>query len=197
MHISCIWHPLDLTNADASPLCRFEPSIPEQREPLPPHFKSVSRIFNGNEGKLRHEYGIGKAESYFSYFLLTSACLSHGAQGRTSEGLGREGTLSYANFELGVMFCSRLQGRKDSDRVYCWKPAKCKCLYPFESSCERSSVELIHLPIPYCCHATSYQAEEEASFVEDPYFHEILDSNTGNMRLLPMASVSKTSTSRS
>jgi len=98
---------------------RFEPSIPQQSHPLTPHIKSVARLFEGDERALKLDYGIGKAESYFSYFLLTSACLSHGAQGIVKESVGcSDDTLSYSNFELGVMFCSRLQGYKETDRKF-------------------------------------------------------------------------------
>jgi Tyrosyl-DNA phosphodiesterase len=165
-----------------SQMVMYEPSVPEQRPPLIPHIKSVSRIFGGDEGKMRSDYGLDKAESYFSYFILTSACLSHGAQGRLMEGSDRKSMLEYANFELGVMFCSRLQGRK-SDRLYCWKPALCRC-----QRSESSPSALIHLPIPYCCHGTRFQQDGQSTeFAEDPYMHEIVDrSGTGNMRVLPL-----------
>ncbi|CAB9512602.1 expressed unknown protein [Seminavis robusta] len=172
-----------------SQMVMFEPSIPEQRDPQTPHIKSVCRLFGGHEGELRKEFGVGKAESYFSYFLLTSASLSHGAQGKITDSSDQQRIRSYANFELGVMFCSRLQGRNESDRLYCWKPAQCCCKY---RDPERNNA-LIHLPIPFCCHPSRYQANSDSpDFVEDPFFHETGDfgrrqgySSTGNMRLTP------------
>lgn len=165
---------------------RFEPSIPEQRAPLSPHIKSVARLFKGDDNALRREHGVGKAEEYFSWFMLTSACLSHGAQGNIPEQIGHvEGTLSYANFELGVLFCSRLQGIEDTDRIYCWKPTRCTCSHSGEAG---TRATMIHLPIPYCCHPNRYQIDcDEVDFIETPYFHEVEPGTEriGHMRLTP------------
>lgn len=169
---------------------RFEPSVPEQRQPLTPHIKSVARLFEGDERALKLDYGVGKAENYFPWYLLTSACLSHGAQGKAKEGEGcgdNADTLSYANFELGVMFCSRLQGnRNESNRLYCWKPARCTCSYP---TSDISGATLIHLPVPFSCHSTPFQLHsEETRFVETPYMHEIEPGTkvVGNMKDTPL-----------
>merc|ERR1711862_2492 len=58
-------------------------------------------------------------KEYISWFLLTSACLSKGAQGYvTPNRIFGSNSTSYKNFELGVLFCSRLCGDKKTDRLY-------------------------------------------------------------------------------
>lgn len=162
----------------------FEPSVPEQRpSTLTPHFKSVARLFEGSDYRIRKDYGVGKTEESFSWFLLTSACLSRGAQGdATLNKAPGSDAVSYSNFELGVLFCSRLQGRDETDRLYCWKPAHCSCSRP------SSGARLIHLPVPYCFRPARYQEhEDEAEFCETPYFHEIPagTGGVGHMRITP------------
>lgn len=171
-----------------SQMVMYEPSIPEQRDPLCPHIKSVARRFDGNIEDLRREFGVGKAEDYFSYFLLTSACLSHGAQGKVVDAPGVEAdTLSYSNFELGVLFCSRLTGNKESDRLYCWRP-ECSCAFhggaasSYTRGLETEKETLIHLPIPYVLRPRPYQLDrDETDFVETPFFHQVTEIS-GHMR---------------
>jgi hypothetical protein len=167
-----------------SQMVMFEPSVPNQHPlTLPPHFKSVARLCEGGDYRLRKDYGFKKCEEHFSWFLLTSACLSRGAQGE-AEAKPRPGSdaVSYSNFELGVLFCSRLQGRTKTDRLYCWKPAQC--------SCARSTggPSLIHLPVPFCFRPSRYQEDEDdAEFCETPHFHEIPPGtgSVGHMLLTP------------
>ena len=46
-----------------------------------PHFKSIARLFRNHSAM--HKREVPPADAYFSWFLMTSACLSHGAQGAT------------------------------------------------------------------------------------------------------------------
>jgi hypothetical protein len=168
-----------------SQMVMFEPSVPSQHPlTLPPHFKSVVRLCEGNDYRLRKDYGFKKCEENFSWFLLTSACLSRGAQGE-ADANRRPGSdaVSYSNFELGVLFCSRLQGRKKTDRLYCWKPAQCAC-----GRSTTGGPSLIHLPVPYCFRPSRYQEDEDdVEFCETPYFHEIPPGTgcIGHMKLTP------------
>ena len=137
-------------------------------------------MFEGDKTALRKNFNVQNAEEIFSWFLLTSACLSNGAQGKLID--ERRGTLSYSNFELGVLFCSRLQGIKATDQVYCWKPSVCYCSY---ESNTRARTRMVHLPVPYCCRATPYQLDtEEPDFAERPYFHEAIGEDVGKMNVM-------------
>jgi hypothetical protein len=169
-----------------SQMVMFEPSVPSQHPvTLQPHFKSVVRLCEGNDYRLRKDYGFKKCEENFSWFLLTSACLSRGAQGE-ADADRRPGSdaVSYSNFELGVLFCSRLQGRKKTDRLYCWKPTQCTC----GRSTNTGGPSLIHLPVPYCFRPSRYQEDEDdVELCETPYFHEIPPGTgcIGHMKLTP------------
>ena len=164
----------------------YESSVPAQRPILlTPHFKSVARLFDGkSDYRIRKELGVPKCEAYFSWFLLTSACLSRGAQGEVAAAATRPrvvqgGLHSYANFELGVLFTSR------KDRLYCWKPMSCCCN---AASTGSTTTRLIHIPSPYCFRPAPYVAhEDDEEFCETPYFHEILRDNAcaGNLLATP------------
>lgn len=164
-----------------SQMVMFEPSTPEQRSTLIPHIKGVARLFQGNTYRITKDYGFGKANEYFPWFLLTSACLSRGAQGEESTDHGQDtDEVTYFNFELGVLFCSRLEQNSRSDRLYCFNPAKC--------SCNITGPRLIHLPIPFCLRPAKYmEDDDELEFCETPYFHEIPPGTgfVGNMRITP------------
>jgi len=169
-----------------SQFAMFETSVPRQHPTVTiPHFKSVCRLFDGSDYRIRKDFYCGRAEEYYSWFLLTSACLSRGAQGEAVE-IAPE-TASFANFELGVLFTSRLKGDRSSDRVYCWKPSCCGCY--------GKQPRMIHLPIPFSLRPPRYQEEsEEAQFCEVPWFHEVTAGSAacGNMRLTPLgAAVAK------
>jgi Tyrosyl-DNA phosphodiesterase len=169
----------------------FEPSNPPQQPVvLSPHFKSVARLFHGSDYRIRRDYGASKCEEYFSWFLLTSACLSRGAQGEAlvETSASSEGTtVAYSNFELGVLLCSHLAGsrgssRSNMNRIYCWKPSQCSC------ASTSTTLRLIHLPIPYSVRPARYvEDEDEAILCETPYFHEIPPGTgcVGNMLLTP------------
>lgn len=166
-----------------SRMSTYEPSSPNQITPWrAPHFKSYLRLLESNREKLCQNYG--KAAENLSWFLLTSACLSRGAQGTPTRMRSLESDeTTYSNFELGVLFCSRLQGDRKSDRLYCSRPFECACGKLAKSQ------NLIHLPIPYSLRTKSYQPDQdEADFLFTPYFHEIPQGTgcVGQMKLTPL-----------
>ncbi|GKY96711.1 hypothetical protein MPSEU_000630600 [Mayamaea pseudoterrestris] len=178
-------------HAILSQMAMFEASYPPQRiKLLTPHIKSIARVFEGNEYTLRQSFNFIKSQELFSWFLLTSGSLSRGAQGRLeNEEIPTDDTLKYANFELGVLFTSRLQGNKKTDRVYCWKPHECTCRRGLGVAAARAkTTRLIHLPVPYNLRPRMFQASrDETEFCETPFFHEITTGTAtmGNMRLTP------------
>jgi hypothetical protein len=134
-------------------------------------------------------------EERFAWFLVTSANLSPGAQGRAVAGEERDyehDLFAYANFELGVLFASRLQG-KASDRLYV-TTGSCTSKgvginNPAVHSAVRGGVRKISLPVPYNVRPQSYQEEhEDADFMATPYFHEIPagSATMSNMLLTPL-----------
>jgi len=189
----------------------FEESFPKQRNTtLIPHFKSAARVYEGE--RFRESVSNGVA---FSWFLMTSACLSRGAQGDIvpeCDCLVGSDAVSYRNFEMGVLFCSRVQGKRRTDRVYSFNPNKsgCSCA---EAPLEKTNLargangrrtphpRLIHLPVPFDLHPGRYRAEpcygfddeedcddsDGVEFCETPYFHEVPcgTGSTGNMRITP------------
>jgi hypothetical protein len=138
-------------------------------------------------------------EEYFAWFMLTSACLSRGAQGEevnnsytVLEPSGKP-FMRYANFELGILFCSRLQGNHDTDRLYACSSTTSVVEntsrvshHPFSSSATR----IIPLPVPYLIRRPpAYQQDEdEADLIVTPYFHEIPEGTgaAGHMLLTPL-----------
>jgi len=170
-------------------------TVPRQRATiLIPHIKTIGRLFDGSDYRLRKDYGLDtKAEESFSWFMLTSACLSRGAQGDVpSSRAPGSSALAYNNFELGVLFSSRLQGSRQTDRLYCWKPQQCTC-QSTASDLERKGPRLIHLPAPFCFRPARYQEVEDelVDFCETPYFHEIPKGTAvgGNMHITPYGKV--------
>jgi Tyrosyl-DNA phosphodiesterase len=178
----------------------FEPSIPPQRPAvLTPHFKCVARLINNPDGIRNHIISVKKdanGEAYFSWFLLTSACLSRGAQGahiqRTSipDVRQEETAYSYTNFEMGVLFGSRVSSVGKSaceNRLYCWNPNPGSSNPPPNTT--REPPRLIHLPVPFrTVNPRRYVPDEEvALFCETPFFHEIVPGTgcEGNMQLTP------------
>jgi hypothetical protein len=175
-----------------SRMARYQPSHPPQRPTnLVPHFKSVTRVVANREYVQQKKGGVPPADDYLSWFLLTSACFSHGAQGKREDATKstsatttttKASTVAYANFELGVLFTSRsMQGR--GKRIYCFRPQDC--------SCQRgilSGSPLIHLPVPYSLRPQPYlEHEDDTLMQETPSFHEIEDGSrcVGNMLLTP------------
>ena len=162
----------------------------QQGAVLIPHIKTIARVFGGNDYRMRKDFGVGRAEETLSWLLLTSACLSRGAQGDVpSQRAPGSNALEYSNFELGVLFCSRLQGDQSTDRLYCWKPAQCSCSHlKHAAGTHRSNsigTRLIHLPVPFCWRPARYQEDEdETDFCETPYFHEIPKGTATDGRML-------------
>lgn len=139
-------------------------------------------------------------EERFAWFMLTSACLSRGAQGEAVTGNGQSygqqhssGLMKYANFELGILFCSRLQGNPSTDRLYV-----CNSSLPFSEKeynsgskpcCPLTTARTIPLPVPYLVRAPSYQKEEdEVDLAVTPFFNEISEGTgaIGHMLLTPL-----------
>eukprot|EP00984_Skeletonema_dohrnii_P001064 scaffold331_cov123-Skeletonema_dohrnii-CCMP3373.AAC.4 len=165
------------------------------------HIKSIYRLLNLNENQSSQSSGCTEAEERFSWFMLTSACLSKGAQGKATPRRGPEehDEMSYSNFELGVLFCSRLQ-EYDTDRLYVYDPQLkgCQCGSKDKNHKARlrnstpnnplflDSVRKVHLPVPFKIRATSYQTDEDYDFFSaTPYLHEVTDGTKGNMKLTP------------
>jgi hypothetical protein len=171
-------------------MAMYESSVPMQLPLLlGPHIKSCIRLFEGNEYQLRKEYGTEKAEEIIPYALLTSACLSRGAQGQPyPPGSFDTGDRTYFNFELGVLFTSRLTGDRESDRQYCYKPIGCSCDKD-KHRVKDQRVKMIHLPFPFCLRPQSFQPDpEEADMCATPFMHEIPKGTgfVGNMKLTPL-----------
>jgi hypothetical protein len=162
------------------------------------HFKSIYRLLDlkNNKDSQSNE----SKEEFFSWFMLTSACLSKGAQGKATLRRGPEerDEMSYSNFELGVLFVSRLQ-EYDSDRLYVYDPRRkcCRCESKDKNHKARlrsstpnnplflESVRKIHLPVPFKIRATSYQDDEDYDLMSaTPYFHEVTETQ-GNVKLTP------------
>jgi len=181
----------------------------------PPHFKSICRLLRLNkepaESPKKVDYKQSKQPSphskeYLSWFMLTSACLSKGAQGQPTPYRDPDSDcMSYSNFELGIMFCSRLVGDNCHDRLYVSDPNHlhgCQCgkgkRWYKARYCEKNSssnnsflesVKKVHLPIPYQLRPKPYQEDPESDFMSyTPYMHEIPDGTgcVGNMKLTPI-----------
>jgi hypothetical protein len=138
-----------------------------------------------NQSVLQTQRNVPKADVYFSWFLLTSACLSLGAQGCPVDNDDDDDVnradgkippkIGYRNFELGVLFAShlpkntKLNGRgnngrrqqrqqpEEQRRVYCFRPHQCAC----NGQSKSDAVSLIHLPVPYALPSKSYFEEDE------------------------------------
>lgn len=166
-------------------LTRFESADPPQRpSTLVPHFKSIARVVKDHS--IVRTVGFQEpAQDFLSWFLLTSACMSHGAQGRRVKdedpfSIHKE-TIQYANFELGVLFTSKLHPREK--RLYCFHPRRCSC-----RSLSDPQQKMIHLPIPYSLHPKPYLLHDDDLVMQDtPFFHEIDNGSrcVGNMLLTP------------
>ncbi|KAL7546022.1 hypothetical protein ACHAWF_009367 [Thalassiosira exigua] len=180
------------------------------------HLKGLCRLFNLNETAPAAS-GVTNAVSkrvkpqnsdsmeYLSWFMLTSACLSKGAQGRTTPYRDPESDcMSYSNFELGVLFCSRMVGDNLHDRLYVadrnhavgCRCAKGKRWYKphligngGDIASSLKDVKKIHLPIPYLLRPTPYQEDPDSDLMSHtPFMHEIPDGTgfVGNMKLTPL-----------
>ncbi|KAL7455003.1 hypothetical protein ACHAWC_006594 [Mediolabrus comicus] len=166
------------------------------------HIKSIYRVLDLQNNQNSKSSECTGEKELFSWFMLTSACLSKGAQGKATLRRGPEehDEMSYSNFELGVLFVSRLQ-EYDSDRLYVYDPSLkgCQCGSKDKNHKARlrsstpnnplflDSVRKVHLPVPFKTRAKSYQDDEDYDFFSStPYFHEVTDGTKGNMRLTPL-----------
>jgi hypothetical protein len=217
-----------------SRMALFEPSIQSHMTSYATaslHFKSYCRMLcltGENSRKQKNVFNsktcssqVGKSresnrKEYISWFMLSSACFSKGAQGQPTPYRPLESdSMSYANFELGVLFCSRLLGDRLNDRLYIFDSefsGGCQCgtgkrwykdLLRQNDNIDESkendfskttspaflgSVRKVHLPIPYQLRPKPYQKDPESDFMSyTPYFHEIPDGtgDVGNMKLTP------------
>lgn len=194
----------ELDRSVISRMALFEPSHPLQMPFTSSslHIKSIYRLLdlNDHQHSQSSDCTEAKAKEFF-WFMLTSACLSKGAQGKATVRRGPEehDEMSYSNFELGVLFCSRLQ-EYDSDRLYVYDPQLkgCQCGSKEKNHKARlrnstpnnplflDCVRKIHLPVPFKIRATSYQTDKDYDFFcATPYLHEVTDGTKGNMKLTP------------
>jgi hypothetical protein len=177
------------------------------------HIKSVCRLLrlsengaNSVEGqKVNSDPAYLDSREYLSWFLLTSACLSRGAQGQpTPHRDPASDSMSYSNFELGILFCSRVVGDRVHDRLYVSDPGRiagCQCGRGerwYKSRLMRKAGDgpswiecpkKVHLPIPYHLRPRSYQDDPDSDFMSHtPYMHDIPDGTgcVGNMKLTPL-----------
>ena len=127
--------------------------------------------------------------------MMTSACLSRGAQGTAIKHRGFESdAMAYSNFELGILFCSRVQGDPLRDRIYGYHPHPCTCCnnegtHKTSHSDPLFEANFISLPIPYKLRPSPYQPDDDdADFAHTPFFHEIPDGTgtIGQMTLTPL-----------
>ena len=171
-----------------------------------PHFKSIARIFQNHVAMQKR--GVPPADTYFSWFLLTSACLSMGAQGAAIDKVRNPkqhsdidknidsassssfaSTVSYRNFELGVLFVSHLPkvgkpqsktkrfsamgSSLDQERqrrrsvVYCFRPHRRACGDSSNTSTKAFTPQLVHLPVPYNLKPESYFKERSKEGEEE------------------------------
>ena len=179
-----------------------------------PHFKSVGRLLRLNNIAAGVAGG-GGGKEYLSWFLLTSACFSKGAQGEPTRMLPwaqiagalppprneREALekMNYKNFELGVMFSSKVTCGSQ-DRLYVSDPnhvCGCQCGSNGKQKQANGNALLsrrrikrdtrkVRLPVPYELRARSYQENPMSNMMTcTPYMHTI-GRYTGNMMLTPL-----------
>lgn len=177
------------------------------------HFKSICRLLQiNNDQQKSTSSGLMAApvppdtREYLSWFMLTSACLSRGAQGQPTP--YRDPTtdsMSYSNFELGVLFCSRMVGDSQNDRLYVSDPNHvngCQCgkgkrFYKYwQANGELlpnfvDNVKKVHLPVPYNLRPKSYQQDPDSDMMSWTPYLTIPKNNTssasvGNMKLTPL-----------
>ncbi|KAL3759347.1 hypothetical protein ACHAWU_002360 [Discostella pseudostelligera] len=149
------------------------------------------------------------SKEYLSWFMLTSACLSRGAQGRpTPHSDPASDSMSYMNFELGILFCSRLMGDNVHDRIYVSDPTHtigCQCGKGsrwYKSRFLRTNgggggeeangflecVRKVHLPVPYQLRPMPYRTDPDSDLMDyTPFMHDIPPGSecVGNMKLTP------------
>jgi hypothetical protein len=152
-------------------LKRYEIAAPEMISiPTLPHIKTYARLLDGED----------RTKNYLAWAMLTSACLSKGAQGFTEKNLFKQELRGYSNFELGVLFVSRVQ-KQNVGRQYSCYSQQCQCS-------SDQSVAVVPLPFPYKVRPLPYQdSPESEDFCETPYFHQVTASSIirGKCQLTP------------
>jgi len=203
-----------MEKAIISRFAQFEPTPNTQPyKSACPHFKSIARLLQLNNNTAMDLTTVRNKE-YISWFFLTSACLSRGAQGQASrmlpwaqiagtvpppqgprEDLDR---MTYANFELGVLFTSRLTGDDENDRLYVSDSSHthgCQCgkrrvggsNNPLSKRLIKKCTRKIHLPVPYELRPRSYQEGYNSDMMTcTPYMNSITNGSTYNMMLTPL-----------
>lgn len=138
-------------------LKRYEPSSPEIiTVPALPHIKTYARLLQKD----------GKNKKHLAWAMLTSACLSKGAQGFTEKNLNNQELRGYSNFELGVLFASRVQEHQIG-RLYSCYSQDCQCD-------SEKGIAVVPLPFPYEIRPLPYQdTPGSEDFCETPYFHQV------------------------
>lgn len=153
---------------------------------LTPHIKTYSRLLH------RDDY----QEDSLAWSMLTSACFSRGAQGKTvkkNTSFHSEDEQSYSNFELGILFVSRIQNQSSNNRLYTSFPRECICKkskkpHPLQHT---SSPNIIPLPFPFKMRSSAYQMDSsEPTFCQTPFFHEMTEDSltNGNCAYTPFGS---------
>jgi hypothetical protein len=190
------------------------------------HFKSICRLLRltdttekanksvmvSTNNQQSSENGVPATKEYLSWFMLTSACLSRGAQGRpTPHSDPASDAMSYMNFELGILFCSRLMGDNVHDRIYVSDPSHtigCQCGKGprwYKSRFLRTNggvssggeevngflecVRKVHLPVPYHLRPMLYRTDPDSDQMDyTPFMHDIPPGTecVGNMKLTPL-----------
>ena len=123
-----------------------------------------------------------------SWLMLTSSCLSRGAQGYMVEnrGLGSD-SMHYANFELGVVFASKLTGGED-DVLYVMKGGMGRDdgIGEHEDAKMGAGLRVVSLPVPYDLNRSKKYCVEDGDPDENNYeggvFRYIPHMNTHEVR---------------
>jgi hypothetical protein len=149
---------------------------------LTPHIKTYTRLLDDPCGSFRGCHRL-------AWTMLSSACFSRGAQGYSlkdnNNGLkSPEDTRAYSNFELGILFVSRLEGNPETDRIYVSYPAPCRCCSThredqgLDEHTKFANVTEIPIPFPFRLKSRPYQFDlEDAIFCETPFFEKMTKSS--------------------
>lgn len=144
--------------------------------PLTPHIKTYARLLEGENFQ-----GPSSDTNYLAWAMLSSACFSKGAQGHTDKKINafeHKDEKSYSNFELAVLFVSRLQGDTTSDRLYSSYPTSCTCRHG-DTDVQKignafAESNVIGLPFPFKLRSKPYQPDStESEFCETPFFDKL------------------------
>lgn len=143
--------------------------------PLTPHIKTYARLLHDPSHSSNGEC------HRLAWVMLSSACFSRGAQGYSLKDnkkvLKSEDKRAFSNFELGILFVSRLEGNPNTDRIYVSYPAPCRCSHNSSMGDGTSffaNVKEIPMPFPFRLKSKPYQLDQEdATFSETPFFEKM------------------------